>query len=152
LKHITLGWNLDWTLVLPERADATLRESGASMTPDPYRNAFETAMMDLAQITTQFDWLRTRKSHIENLIIVLQETLGANEPAATGTQSSADMVSSQRPQETASDVVEMQADPDNYSFLQVPSPSPLSESSSDPFQRRGRTSFRFRGISAQKSY
>ena len=129
------------------------------MTLDPYRNAYETAIMDLGQITMRFDQLRTRKSHVENLIVALQQTLGADEtfgedePAVIETLVSTEMVPSQHSQETTPDVAETQAEhPENYSFIQVPSPSPLTESSGDPFQRRVKTSFRFRGISAQRSY
>jgi hypothetical protein len=119
------------------------------MTPDPYLNAYETARTELAQITMRFDQLRARKSHIENLVVVLQQTLGAHGQPTIEPQAEMEAMSSQRAQETAPHVAE-QTEPENYSFHQVPSPSPLSESSGDPFERRVKTSFRFRGISAQR--
>ena len=120
------------------------------MTPDPYLNAYETARTELAQITVRFDQLRARKSHIENLVVVLQQTLGAHGQANIETQAEMEAMPSQHPQETAAHVAEVETEPENYSFHQVPSPSPLSETSGDPFERRVKTSFRFRGISAQR--
>jgi hypothetical protein len=126
---------------------------------DPYRSAYETAMVELGQITKRFEHLRTRKNHVEHLIVVLQQALGAAEPATTESLPSVEMVAAQYPQEVTASPAEAQPDPEGYSFLQVPSPisdlevaSSLPESSGDPFQRRMRTSFRFKGLSAQRSY
>jgi hypothetical protein len=126
---------------------------------DPYRSAYETALVELAQITKRFEHLRTRKNHVEHLIVVLQQTLGAAEPAATETLASMEMAAAPVKHEAVPDPAEAQTDPDGYSFLQVPSPisdlevaNSLPESSADPFQRRMRTSFRFKGLSAQRLY
>jgi hypothetical protein len=129
------------------------------MTRDVYRSAYETAMTELGQITIRFDQLRTRKSHIENLIVVLQQSLSKSELAPTETLTTMEMISAPSPRPGTLGRAEQEPDPENYSFLQVPNPisdhhgpSPLAESNGDPFQRRVRSSFRFKGISAQRSY
>ena len=43
-----------------------------SMTPDPYRSAYEKALADLSFIAERHEWLNTRKRHVENLISALQ--------------------------------------------------------------------------------
>lgn len=47
-----------------------------------YRVAFDAAQAELAEITAEFERLRVRKGHVEQLILVLKPILGeAEEPA-----------------------------------------------------------------------
>jgi hypothetical protein len=43
-----------------------------SMTPEPYRIAYEKALEDLSVISDKFESLNTRKRHVENLISALR--------------------------------------------------------------------------------
>lgn len=114
------------------------------MTPDPYRNAYETAFAELTHITAQFERLRTRKSHVENLIAVLQPMFGDYEVTAPEPQANVEAVAEQFAVEASA----QESEPAGYSFLEVP--SPLPESNGDPFERRARSSFRFRGLATQR--
>ncbi len=47
-----------------------------------YRVAFESAKSELAEISEEFEKLRTRKEHIEKLVAILKPLLGEGEPVA----------------------------------------------------------------------
>lgn len=121
------------------------------MTPDPYRNAYGKALEDLTLISAKFEWLTTRKKNVESLILALEPMFSAVEQAAPETSTHAPVQTlptlpeaseaSQEPSETAT----------SYSYLDVPAPLP-ADSDGDPFQRRAKANFRFRGLSAQRSY
>lgn len=48
-----------------------------------YRVAFDAAQAELAEITAEFEQLRVRKGHVEQLILVLKPILGEVEEAAS---------------------------------------------------------------------
>ena len=114
------------------------------MTLDPYRNAFEKALSDIAEIAARFEQLRTRRSHIENLIAVLEPMVDAYGTPTYEPQEHTET----GPEQIAAEMPELEAEPAGYSFLEVP--SPLPESTGDPFERRARSGFRFRGLAAQR--
>ncbi len=119
-----------------------------SMTPDPYRNAYEKALEDLSFIAERHEWLNTRKRHVENLISALQPVFDSgNQSALENSRSTA----ATAPQEIRMDAEKSASEAgENYSFLDVPAPLPASDG--DPFERRVKASFRFRGLSAQRSF
>ena len=114
-----------------------------SMTPNPYRGAYEKALEDLQLITAQFERLETRKKHVENLITTLRPMVDGHASAEATASTTAEV-----PQATLADPVQEPAT--SYSYLNVP--APLPDSDGDPFQRRVKTSFRFRGLAAQRSF
>ena len=120
------------------------------MTSNPYRNAYEAAMAELAQISAKFEQLRTRKNHIENLISALQSVFAPDQgPGAEVSSVNETPVSTQDTESTGENPVEAEP-PAGYSYLDVP--NPLPESEGDPFQRRVKSSFRFKGLAAQRSF
>ncbi|HEY1578680.1 MAG TPA: hypothetical protein VGF82_16550 [Terracidiphilus sp.] len=119
------------------------------MTPQPYQNAYDTALAELNQITQKFEQLRSRKGQIEVVIQALKPFF-ANEaefhPAAS-VRGESPIVAPAR-QEAGMDT----EPPEGYSFRDIPNPSPdISETDGDPFQRRGKANFRFRGLATQRS-
>jgi len=112
------------------------------MTPDPYRIAHEKALEDLALIEARVEWLNTRKKHVENVIKALQPVCSPTEQAIHGSSVEESQQVSAEAEQSPSEVA------DNYSFLNVPAPLPQSDG--DPFQRRVKASFRFRGLAAQR--
>ena len=120
------------------------------MTPNPYRGAYEKALEDLKLIVAQFERLQTRKKHVENLITSLQPMVIRDAHAApeATTSAPAEVPQVAPPVSMASD--ESEEPVASYSYLDVP--APLPDSDGDPFQRRVKTSFRFRGLAAQRSF
>lgn len=121
------------------------------MTPDPYRVAFEKALAEITEIAAKFEQLRVRKSHLENLVVMLQPMIsgeaGLDAPVVTLEALTEAHTGPHLVNETQAAEGEEQA---SYSYLDVP--APLPEGDGDPFQRRVKTSFRFRGLAAQRSY
>ena len=125
------------------------------MTPDPYRVAYESALAEITEIAAKFEQLRTRKGLIENLIVVLQPVLAAEESAPEAVPASPVLAQDAMPEKSdpalgnaiGAPEAEEQA---SYSYLNVPNPLPPGDG--DPFQRRLKASFRFRGLAAQRSY
>lgn len=120
------------------------------MTPNPYSVAFDKALAEVTEITARFEQLHVRKSQLENLVAVLQPMF-SGEAGIT----SAEMTHQALPQEhpgpqLVNETEAVSEEPANYSYLDVP--APLPEGDGDPFQRRVKTSFRFRGLAAQRSY
>jgi hypothetical protein len=113
------------------------------MNPQPYQIAYDTAINELTQIAATFEKLRVRKAQIEGLVLALQPFFGEAQLPAAAPQQSAEI-----PALAASE-----ADPpDGYSFGDVPHPLPdASETGGDPFQRRVKATFRFKGLAAQRS-
>ncbi|HEY2469178.1 MAG TPA: hypothetical protein VGI45_15250 [Terracidiphilus sp.] len=125
------------------------------MTPDPYRVAYETALAEITEIAAKFEQLRTRKGQIENLIDALQPVFAAEaigpeafSPSAVVAQEALQEENPARQLVSAMDAPEAEGQ-GSYSYLDVP--APLPEGDGDPFQRRAKTSFRFRGLAAQRS-
>lgn len=119
------------------------------MTPQPYQNAYDTALAELDEISATFEQLRARKNLIENVIHALQPFFAASEMDAI--QVPAHGESEQHP--VAAEGASEENPPEGYSFRDVPSPLPdISETGGDPFQRRVKSSFRLRGIAMQRSY
>ena len=113
------------------------------MNPQPYQNAYDTAINELTQIAAAFEKLRVRKGQIETLVQALQPFFGEGQLPAAQEQSAA-IVS-----ELAASETEV---PEGYSFRDVPNPLPdISETGGDPFQRRVKATFRFKGLAAQRS-
>jgi hypothetical protein len=118
------------------------------MTPHPYQNAFDKAINELTEISATFERLRARKGQIEGLIKALQpffEDLAQVQP----------QVSASVDEQTVAALPELNASdaepPEGYSFRDVPNPLPdPSEPDADPFQRRMKATFRFRGLAAQR--
>jgi len=122
-----------------------------SMTTDPYRVAFESALAEVTKIAAKFEQLRIRKSHLENLVAALQPVFSGEigDTASAAAQQSPVQEESgpQLVNETESPVGEEQA---SYSYLDVPAPLPAGDG--DPFQRRVKTTFRFKGLAAQRTF
>jgi hypothetical protein len=116
------------------------------MTPDPYRQAYEKAIEDLALISQKFERLCTRKKLVENLVTALEPVF--NSDMQSTPEASAPVEIPQAPQEVAAEAESPTEPPAGYSFLDVP--APLPEGDGDPFQRRVRGNFRFRGLSVQR--
>jgi hypothetical protein len=118
------------------------------MTPHPYQNAFDTAINELTEITATFERLRARKGQIEGLIQALQpffEDLPQLQPQLSAAVE--ELTAAAPPEVVASDA----EPPQGYSFRDVPNPLPdPSEPEADPFQRRMKATFRFRGLAAQR--
>jgi hypothetical protein len=114
------------------------------MNPQPYKNAYDTAINELTQITASFERLRIRKAQIESLVLALQPFFGEVELPATTQTPTAEVV----PQISASETGETE----EFSFRDVPNPLPdISETGGDPFQRRVKATFRFKGLATQRS-
>jgi hypothetical protein len=125
--------------------------SDREMTPDPYRTAYEKALADLSFIAERYEWLNTRKRHVENLISALQPALDPGTQSAPENSTSTVTAFPTSPQEITAETAEPASEAEEkYSFLDVP--APLPESDGDPFERRVKASFRFRGLSAQRSF
>jgi hypothetical protein len=121
------------------------------MTPDPYRIAYEKALADLSFIAERHEWLNTRKRHVENLISALQPVFASDHQSTHENVESTATTDSTASQEIDGDAEESAPEAaEKYSFLDVP--APLPESDGDPFERRVKASFRFRGLSAQRSF
>jgi hypothetical protein len=118
------------------------------MTPDPYRNAYDKALEDLSLIAAKFERLNTRKKLVENLVKALQPVFNSDVQPAPEASANEQMETPQVPQEVSADAGEPAEPPDGYSFLDVP--APLPDGDGDPFQRRVRANFRFRGLSVQR--
>ena len=119
------------------------------MTSHPYQNAFDTAINELTDIAAKFEQLRARKEKIESLVQALQPFLGDLSQVQPQVSTTAhDPVSVAVPQIAASE-----AEPSmGYSFRDVPEQLPdASETGGDPFQRKGKATFRFRGLATQRS-
>lgn len=123
------------------------------MTMDAYRNAYETALEELTEIHAKFEQLRTRKGQVENLINALHSVFSPDEVRAEAAPSAAEMTQVEFgaavPQSDSVPEPESEA-PSSYSYLDVP--NPLPESDGDPFQRRVKAAFKFRGLATQRSY
>jgi len=121
------------------------------MTPDPYRKAYDKALEDLTSISETFEQLRARKKLVENAIAALQPVCASPQQNQHGHAVDATPDSGLEASTGVSAATEEgQDEPANsYSFLAVP--SPLPDSDGDPFQRRARGNFRFRGLSTQRS-
>lgn len=125
------------------------------MTTDPYRVAYESALAEITEITAKFEELRVRKSQIENLIAVLQPMCATErvipERLSNASEPEPEAMAGERSgAEVAGGIEAAASEPASYSYLDVP--NPLPDGTGDPFQRRGRGSFRFRGLAAQRSF
>jgi hypothetical protein len=119
------------------------------MIPHPYQNAFDTAINELNDIATEFEKLRARKNQIENLVEALQPFFAAE---VAGNQGLAIVDTANQPIQQENAIADAEP-PEGYSFRDVPNPLPdLEETGGDPFQRRGKPGFRFRGLATQRSF
>jgi len=114
------------------------------MNAQPYQNAYDTAINELTHIAAAFEQLRIRKTQIETLVHALQPFFGEGQAQAPVQQ----QVSEVLPEITAAEAAEP---PEGYSFEDVPNPLPdISETGGDPFQRRVKATFRFKGLATQR--
>ena len=123
------------------------------MTPDPYRIAYEKALTEISDLTAKFEQLRARKGHVEHLIAALQAIVSSESSRSQAIPAMPKpMQDEMQREDTAApvEVAEQSEAQSEYSYLEVPTPLPQGDG--DPFQRRVRTSFRFKGLSAQRSY
>lgn len=121
------------------------------MTPNPYQSAYEKALAELTAIAGKMEQMRTRKGHVENLIKTLQSVFESNsdQMAVSTTMEAAQHGSPQEnPALTAEAASEAETE-SGYSYMEVP--SPLPEGHGDPFERRVKTTFRFKGLTTQRS-
>lgn len=116
------------------------------MNAQPYQIAYDTAINELTQIAAAFEQLRARKTQIENLVQALQPFFAEGTVSSTPIpQQPAEL----RPEMTAPEGAES---PEGYSFRDVPNPLPdVSETGGDPFQRRVKATFRFKGLATQRA-
>ena len=120
-----------------------------SMTPDSYRIAYEKALADLSIIAERYEWLNTRKRHVENLISALQPIFASDNQSALENSAGGATVQATPQQITAEAEGPASEAGDNYTFLDVPAPLPKSDG--DPFERRVKASYRVKELSAQRS-
>jgi hypothetical protein len=121
------------------------------MTSDPYRNAYQKALEDLTAIAGEFEQLSNRKKHVENLVLALQPILSSAKHDAPVSSSVVEMPAPHTSLEVSADTQETSSEAEHrFSFLDVP--APLPESDGDPFERRVKANFRFRGLAAQRSF
>ena len=116
------------------------------MNAQPYQIAYDTAINELTQIAAAFEQLRARKTKIENLVQALQPFFAEGQVPATSAQQQPGDV---QPELAAQEGTEA---PEGYSFRDVPNPLPdVSEAGGDPFQRRVKATFRFKGLATQRA-
>lgn len=115
------------------------------MNAQPYQNAYDTAINELTKIAAAFEQLRSRKTQIETLVLALQPFFGEGRVPAVVQQPASAVV----PEIAASEAAESA---EGFSFEDVPNPLPdISETGGDPFQRRMKATFRFKGLATQRS-
>jgi hypothetical protein len=110
--------------------------------PNPYRVAYDAALAEITEITAQFEQLRTRKGQVEHLVTALQAYLAPTDNEQPNAASTMELQPTLAAPETVPDSA--------YSYLDVP--NPLPDGDGDPFQRRVKTTFRFKGLTTQRSY
>ena len=123
------------------------------MTPDAYRNAYQKALADLTVICETFEQLSSRKKLVESLVSALQPIFSSTQQAASETSAVIEMPAPQSSHEMTAEAEEPanETTESHYSFLDVPAPLP-AESDGDPFERRVKANFRFKGLAAQRSF
>jgi len=120
------------------------------MTPQPYQNAYDTAVTELTEIASRFEQLRALKALLEAAVHALEPFFSSTEEVMAQSSTGGDADSQMVAGEGEAVVGEMA---EEYSFRDVPSPLPeIAETGGDPFQRRVKTSFRFKGFAAQRSF
>lgn len=119
------------------------------MTPNPYRNAYDQATLELNEIMDQFDRLCQRRDKLENLIVAFRPLFEPNTQAPAADQRLAEQSTNspaQNPEWEQAPSQEPQPEM-AYSYAEVPSPLPsIDETGGDPFQSRARSGYRFRGV------
>jgi hypothetical protein len=122
------------------------------MTPDPYRNAYEKALSDLTVICETFEQLSSRKKLVESLVSALQPIFSSTQQATPESSSIVEVPAPQSSQEMTTETQESTNETESrYSFLDVPAPLP-AESDGNPFERRVKANFRFKGLATQRSF
>lgn len=123
------------------------------MLPDPYRVAYESALKEVTEIATTFEQLRVRKSQLETLVTALRPvfaTDGGGAEVSTSPNSATQAGSEEHPGSHLLNEAEVSASEEKgFSYLDVP--NPLPENDGDPFQRRVKNAFRFKGLATQRS-
>jgi hypothetical protein len=110
------------------------------MRQDVYRVAYDEAIAELIEIKSRVEQLILRRARVEGVVKVLGPLLEGAAPATTPIQVQAAPVAQPN-------MPEQSADPNSYSFNQVPVPLPdLDETGGDPFKRRVRNALKQQGL------
>jgi hypothetical protein len=122
------------------------------MTPNPYRNAYEQATLELNEIMDRFDRLCQRRDKLENLIVAFRPLLEPNTQAPADQQLAEQSTNSPAQNSGREQAPSQEPQPEMaYSYAEAPSPLPsIDETGGDPFQSRGRNGYRFRGIGQER--
>jgi hypothetical protein len=122
--------------------------------PDPYRVAYQSALVEVTEIAAKFEQLRVRKSQLETLVAALQPVFAAEadgaEAGSTSAAASQQAVPGENPSSQLVNGAETAAGEGQAGFSYLDVPNPLPENDGDPFQRRGKTAFRFKGLATQR--
>lgn len=123
------------------------------MLPDPYRVAYESALSEVTEIAAKFEQLRVRKSQLENLVAALRPVVAAEaggaEISTSSTSAQLDATEGHPGPHLLNENDAPAGEGSGFSYLDVP--NPLPENDGDPFQRRVKTAFRFKGLATQRS-
>ncbi len=125
------------------------------MNPQAYQNAYDTAVDELTRISETFEQLRARKTLIENAVHALQPFFAASEEAAPEEAEPQVAAAAETESEAvlAEDAAAEPEPSEAFTFENVPSPLPsISETQGDPFQRRAKSNYRFKGFAVQRSF
>lgn len=118
-------------------------------TLNPYQNAYEQAALDLTELMDRFEQLRSRRQKLENLIEAFRPLFEQNGHSRSTEARFAEPLTHSAESRPALEHETSQefAGPSDYSFGNVPNPLPdISETGGDPFQRRVRSGYQFRGL------
>src|SRR5437016_1877513 len=92
--------------------------SERTMTPDPYRNAYQKALTDLTSISETFEQLSIRKKHVEKLVMALQPIFSSTRHDAPASASIVEMSAPQASEEVSKEIQESADEADHrFSFL-----------------------------------
>jgi hypothetical protein len=117
------------------------------MTTDPYRIAYEKAVSEVAEISAKLEQLATRQSLLDALVAALQPYF-TNQNEHTETPSDSFDHETTAPTAAPTESVEEGEIQTQYSYLEVPNPLPQSDGNA--FERRVKTTFRFKGLATQR--
>ncbi len=119
------------------------------MTLSPYQIAYEQAAVELTELMDRFEQLRSRKGKLETLIAAFRPLIDRNGQAPSAEVRPAEQSAHFPAQNSEPEygTTEELPEPAGYSFADVPNPLPdIAETGGDPFQRRVRSGYQFRGL------
>lgn len=119
------------------------------MRAEAYQNAYDSAISELKEIAAKFEQLSTRKNQVEGLVLALKPFFASSSEPMPATPASSEIAYEAGVQQ--SPLAGEAEPPEGYSFRDVPNPLPdIAETGGDPFQRRVKSNFRFRGLAMQR--